>query len=176
MYTADEKDVVVPLQGVPQSSVGAPLPLVIADEGNVVLAYYPEDRAGLWAGTPRIISPIDSDEAIAIVLFRGGSHMFGPPNDEAVSGHPLASRGLTPYGAFQIEHSSWIRQLERMNSVHRSHRPERFWKLRHLVFTFHDSTFECICSRFDVKTSHGSIRDAIPEIVRLLYSHLEGTY
>ena len=98
--------------------IGAPEPFVIADENFVVLAYYMEDHSHPWNGTPRIISPIDSNEPIAIVRFDAHNHMFGPPNDEAFSGHPLARRGLTPYGAFQIEHSSWIRQLERMNSVH----------------------------------------------------------
>ena len=58
--------------------------------------------------------------------------MFGPPNDEAFSGHPLASRGLHPYGAFKIENSSWIRHLEKMNSVHPNHHPERYFKLQHV--------------------------------------------
>ena len=43
MYHVDDKDIVVPLQGVPQSSVGAPRPIVIADEYVVVLAYDLED-------------------------------------------------------------------------------------------------------------------------------------
>jgi hypothetical protein len=94
--------------------------------------------------------------------------MFGPPNDEAFHGHPLSKRGLHPYGAFRIEESSWIRNLERRNSVHRFHRPERYWKLQHLVFAFHDSTFECVCDGFDVRTTRGSIVGAIPEMLRLL--------
>ena len=52
--------------------------------------------------------------------------MFGPPNDEAFDGHPLARRGLRPYGAFEVTHSSWIRQLEQMNSVHPHHSPPLF--------------------------------------------------
>jgi hypothetical protein len=51
---------------------------------------------------------------------RGDAHTFGPSNDEAFSGHPLAARGLTPYGAFKIENSSWVRHLERMNSATRA--------------------------------------------------------
>ncbi len=151
MYEVDDRDVVVPLEGVPRSSVGAPEPLLIADESCVVLAYYLEDNSCPWTRIPRIISPIDSDEPLAIVRFDGHKHMFGPPNDEAFSGHPLASRGRKPYGAFRIEDSSWIRKLERMNSVHPSHCPEKNWRLQHLAFTFHDSTFECVCRGFDVR-------------------------
>ena len=53
------------------------------------------------------------------------AHMFGPPNDEALRGHPLAGRGLRPYAAFEIRQSSWLRRLERMNSVHPRHDRER---------------------------------------------------
>jgi hypothetical protein len=94
--------------------------------------------------------------------------MFGPPNDEAFHGHPLAERGLHPYGAFRIVNSSWIRTLERMNSVHPHHRPEVFWKRQHFVFAFHDSTFECICNEFDVAKMRGSIAGVIPDMIGLL--------
>ncbi|HYE94937.1 MAG TPA: hypothetical protein VD962_01910, partial [Rubricoccaceae bacterium] len=62
----------------------------------------------------------------------------------------LAERGLDPYGVFEVERSSWIRSLERMNRVHPYHKPARFERLRHIVLTFHDTTFECVTSRFSV--------------------------
>jgi len=141
----------------------------MADEYVVVLAYYIEAYGRPLREAPQIILPIDNAEDIAIVRFEGHTHIFGSPNDEAFSGHPLASRGLTPYGAFRIENSSWIRQLESMNSVHPNHRPEQYRTLQHLVFTFHDSTFECVCERFDVRVTRGSTQDLIPEMVKLLY-------
>jgi hypothetical protein len=82
--------------------------------------------------------------------------MFGPPNDEAFSGHPLAARGLKPYSVFEIEKSSWLRALVRMNSVHPYHKVERFADLRHWVFSFHDTTFECIASSFDIVLARGT--------------------
>ena len=111
-----------------------------------------------------------SEEEIALITFDGcDAHMFGPPNDEAFEWHPLASRGLAPYAAFRIENSSWIRQLEKMNSVHSEHRPERFWRLQHLIFAFHDSTFECICGSFAVSVIHGFVTtDAVPEMMKQL--------
>src|SRR4029079_15393400 len=76
--------------------------------------------------TVRILNQERSEEPIAIVRIDCFAHMLGPPNDEAFSGHPLASRGLKPYRAFRIEGSSWIRRLEQMNRVHKLHKPERF--------------------------------------------------
>jgi hypothetical protein len=124
-----------------------------------------------WDGsTARMVDPNDSDEPIAIVVFeRCTAHLFGPPNDEAFSGHPLAARGLTPYSTFEVLESSWLRRLERMNSVHPAHDPKSFLeKKRHHVFAFHDSTFECICRGFHVQFAQGSVRSVLPRMVELL--------
>ena len=70
---------------------------------------------------------------------------YGSPNDEALSGHPLYGKGLQFYSVHQVENSSWIALLERRNSVHPSHDRQRFLQdKRHYVFTFHDSTLECV--------------------------------
>lgn len=170
MYEVDEEDRVVALEGIPQSSIGAPMPLIIANEGRVVLTYYIATSDPSWDGESiRIVDQAQSNEPIAVVRLECIAHMFGPPNDEAFSGHPLASRGLRPYAAFRIENSSWIRKLERMNRVHVHHKPERFQALQHLVFAFHDSTFECICKRFDVRTEQGAALDVMPAMAGLLF-------
>lgn len=111
-----------------------------------------------------MVSADSPDEPIAVVEFEGpAAHIFGPPNDEAFEGHPLAERGLEPYSACVVEGSSWISALERMNSVHPSHRPEPFWKLTHYVFAFHDSTFECVASGISVSLHRGSLRGVVAE-------------
>jgi hypothetical protein len=159
----------VPLEGIPQSSVGAPIPFILANEDRVVLAYYLQEREPGWDGTTvRVVHADTTNLPIALVRFSGKTHMFGPPNDETFAGHPLASRGLRPYGAFEIKDSSWIRKLERMNSLHSCHRPEAYWKLRHLIFAFHDSTFECVCGGFDITLTRGSIHGVILQMLRLL--------
>jgi hypothetical protein len=169
MYQVDERDRVTPLTRLPQSSAGAPRPVVVADEHRVVLGYGLQDTQPGWDGTTVRVVDAASDEPMAIVRFDGCRvHMFGPPNDEAFSGHPLASRGLEPHGCFEIEESSWIRRLERMNAVHPHHRPDVFWRLRHLIFSFHDSTFECICRDFDVRLTRGSLSVVFPQMIEML--------
>jgi hypothetical protein len=170
MYQVDARDVVVELNEVPQSSVGAPMPLVLADESRVTLVYLIEERLPIWKKPKAQMEKSSSEEDIALIKFDGcHAHMFGSPNDESFEGHPLASRGLAPYAAFRIENSSWIRQLEKMNSVHPQHRPEEFSRLQHLIFAFHDSTFECLCLSFTVSVIHGfSTIDAAPEMMKQL--------
>ena len=168
MYTVDERDRVEEIRDVPQSSIGAPLPVVVADEHHVFLAYLVEATDPSWDGrTVRSVGYLSAEEIVAIVTFaRPRAHFFGPPNDEAFSGHPLAARGLHPYGAFAIHESSWIRRLERMNAVHPRHRAELFAKLRHFIFAFHDSTFECVAQGLHIELRGGSLASAIAELSR----------
>src|ERR1041385_1085660 len=137
MYSVDERDKVIALEQVPQSSVGSPSPVVLSDEFKLLLLYIVEEPPIDW-GSIQITDSPTAHESVALVEFtRYSTYMFGAPNDEVFHTHPLAARGLHPYGAFQIENSSWIRQLEKMNSVHDRHNPERFKRLRHYVFSFH---------------------------------------
>lgn len=98
MHAVDERDRVVPLDELPQSSPGAPCPLVVQDEFTTVVAYYVHASEPGWTGeTVRIVDPESSDGPAALVRFRGAcAGMFGPPNDEAFHGHPLAGRGASP--------------------------------------------------------------------------------
>src|SRR5215510_3931739 len=171
MYTVDELDRVVALTGLPQSSVGAPLPVVVASEGRLFLAYLIAAVDPTWDGrTVRSVGPNASDEILCLVTFTGPhAHYFGPPNDEAFSGHPLASRGLHPYGAFVIEESSWIRLVAARNAVHPYHALEQFARLRHFVFTFHDSIFECVASDLRIEVRGRSIASAAAEFSGRLF-------
>jgi hypothetical protein len=89
-----------------------------------------------------------SDETVAMIRFPLCSYViFGAPNDEALGGHPLGKRGLKFYSVHEIENSSLIQELERRNSVHPQHDRERYLKdKKHYIFTFQDSTLECVVS------------------------------
>jgi len=137
--------------------------MILAGEHHLHLAYYIEDRSPDWDGTTvRVVGETTTGEPVALVIFiHAYAHMFGPPNDEAFGGHPLASRGLGPYRAHEVRDSSWIRRLERMNAVHPYHRAERFARYRHFVFAFHDTSFECITEAFSVAVHTGSVAEVL---------------
>jgi len=168
MYTVDRRDRVTELRDLPQSSVGAPCPIILASEGELLVAYFAQESTRGWDGrSVRVVSPGSPGEPAALVRFsRAYATMFGPPNDEAFSGHPLARRGLRPYGAFEIAGSSWIRQLERMNSVHPHHRPESFAAYRHFVLAFHDSTFECVARGYQCELASGPLTEVVARAAR----------
>ena len=139
-YTIDDRDRVVAFPAIPAPDAGAPEPVVEAHEHLVRLAYFPSDGS------------ISSDQQKAVVEFRGcKSFLFGMPNDETLDGHPLWERGLHFYQPARVLESSWVRQVERMASVHDQHSPSRFSELLHLIIPFHDSTFECLTDTFSVQ-------------------------
>ena len=156
MYTVDSLDEVLNFEDVPGHSPGAPMPQILAND-NVVLAY----------------EVVPGGEEYAVVNFiQPRAHYFGSPSDETASGHPLAKRGLEPYGVFEVRNSSWIRALEQMNRVHPKHDASRFGSLRHFVFTFHDNTFECVAHGAVLAAKFPNEVETVKKLPGLMASHL----
>jgi hypothetical protein len=135
-----EQPVAIQITEFPQIDTGAPTPLVLADEHRVVLSY--------------LLREFPNDHLSAIVSFENAwTHLLGSPGDETRHGHPLWQYGLKHYGAFRIENSPLIHELQRIDSVHPHHKPEKFRLLTHFFIAFHDSTFECVAKSFVITTS-----------------------
>lgn len=168
MFSLRSAEKVVALEGFPQSSVGAPCPAIVATEHSLAVLFYVEEPDPNWDGTyVRMLGVESSGEPSAVVTFeRPSIHTFGPPNDEAFAGHRLASKGLRPYGAFEILNSQWIRQLEKMNSVHPRHDPKMYMEgKRHFILTFHDTTFECVARGYSIELARASIKELLAKHV-----------
>lgn len=103
-------------------------PRIYADDSALVLRYRTDD------------------DKIVVVRFPLCTYVaFGAPNDEALGGHPLYGRGLKLYSVHEVRNSSLMGTLERRNSVHPSHNRARYLQdKRHYIFTFQDSTLECV--------------------------------
>ena len=159
MYQVDEHDLVIKVDDVPQPDIGAPLPAVVAAEHKLDLIYIASEPDPDWDGSyANVIGSNSEGQAIVVVRFdRPYAHFFGPPNDEAFEGHPLAARGLTAYAVSEVQNSSWVRALEKMNSVHPDHLPSQFADFRHFIFAFHDTTFECVASSYKFTCERGSV-------------------
>lgn len=97
---------------------------------------------------------VDVGHAV-VEFFRCIRTQFGHPNDEALPGHPLYVDGLDQfaYGIFEVLNSSWIREIERQNRVHFPNATDWAVGLRHFIFTFHDSTFECVAQDFKLEVT-----------------------
>jgi len=133
------------LEDVPDPMTGAPHPDIRAKEHFLDLSYSSVDDA--------YRKDDDDGFEFQVVLTFGSpyAHFFGPPNEEAIAGHPLSKYGLYPFSSFEVLNSDWIKELCRRNSVHRNHTDEMFGEYRHFIFTFHDSTVEVIAVDYSVE-------------------------
>lgn len=93
---------------------------------------------------------------------------MGTPNDEVLHGHPLYGKGLDGYKAMEVENSAWLTALEKINAVHGAYSPE-FWRgLKHYLFPFHDSMFECVARGFKVEVFEMPLSGLLADICKRL--------
>jgi hypothetical protein len=136
MYQVDDGDKVIPCPDAPEP--GVPAEIVVVAGNRVLMLSYDSGPSGM--------------NRVLVAFEHAGAHYLGSPNDETLGGHPLRTRGLGYYGVFEVQNSSWIRSLERMNRVHPRHDPGRYQTLRHFIVTFQDKTFECVAEKMSVVT------------------------
>lgn len=101
---------------------------------------------------PRDDGMYDEAGTAIVELIRCSTTKFGYPNDESIEGHPLYAKGLEAYNIFEVLNSSWIAQQQMQNLVSFPDRTNMSWK-RHFIFTFHDSTFECLAENIKLTIS-----------------------
>lgn len=150
---------------------GAPLPHLLKNDHLAFLIFYVSDRDPNWDGTYIDVRQPGSTAAsrLAIAEFKGcHAAMLGTPNDEVFHGHSLHGKGLVGYRPLLVENSAWIRELERINSVHSYYLPEGWRTLKHYIFGFHDSTFECVARSVEVERVEMSLPDALNLVCRKL--------
>lgn len=151
------------LEDVPQSSSGAPIPMVVAGEHSLSVVFYLQARDPNWDGTSvQVVGENSADQIVAAIRFhRPYAHFFGPPNEEIIDGHPLTKFGLRPFDAVEVMGSPWIEDLCKRNRVHPHHSDKMFKKYHHYILTFHDTTFEVIADGYQIeKLGNSSVLNA----------------
>ena len=125
---------------------GASTPIVIAGNGGTVVLFR-----------------LANENSQSMGIFRASSVRikYGEPNDEGLSTHPLHPYGLGYYGIFEVLRSPWIAAESQIDHSHMSD-----VDLRHLILTFHDSTFECLTSDFELRHELKMTPELILALVR----------
>lgn len=143
----------VPLEFPVQWDIGTPVPHLIKTDSQTFLLFLLHDtelqRYDFYAD----VANAQGEEHFATVEFKGCvSAKMGVPNDEVFHGHPLHGKGLVAYSPLRVLNSTWIKELEAINSVHMQFSAD-FWNtLSHYIFGFHECTFECVAQSFVVQT------------------------
>jgi hypothetical protein len=163
MYTVPKRDQVRELDDVPFPDLAAPDPLVLADGAALLIAY--QSRAPSSAQADGAMTGSDSTSLVRFKQCQA-SH-FGLPNENAFASHPIAGLGLRPCGAFEVENSSWVHELQLRHSGHLHGDAEVLQQLRHWVWTFRDRVLECAAVGYVVEDA-GPPADLLTRMQALL--------
>jgi|SRR5215203_780731 len=109
----------------------------------------------------------DAVGTAVVELIRCSTTKFGYPNDEALAGHPLYGKGLEAYEIFEVLDSNWIAQQREQNRVNFPDPPRKIPTLRHFVFTFHDSTFECLADDIKVEIAKDPFAETLERLSKI---------
>lgn len=150
MYIISEKDSIEELADVPIMDVGAPLPIVISSDSDLVLGYHVSNKSPTtYPKHVEVIKGGLEDGRFALVRFwRVISSIAGVPNEDQIENHPLCKRGLASYMAVKVNNSSWLHLIKETYKLEDD-------KLNHFIFTFHDSSFECFARSYWVTVFDG---------------------
>lgn len=106
----------------------------------------------------------DAEKRCAVIFERPTAHCLGPPNDEALHGHPFYEGGLDLYRWAEVLNSPWIQQICERNRVHMRHTDTMFDSHRQFIGTFQDSTLEVIAQRYSFSDSADIQEKTLKEI------------
>jgi hypothetical protein len=150
---------------------GAPCPHLLQADNRTFLVFFLLDVDPTWDGTWVRVRHPDSPEAqkLAVVEFEGYiCTKMGLPREDAFDVHPLYGKGFVPYRAMSVENSAWVKELETIMAVDHAFKAECWRELKHYIFPFHDSTFECIALGFTVETFHMGFPRLLSELCQRL--------
>jgi hypothetical protein len=126
--------------------------LAVNDAGRAVLAVNAHDP---------------DEDCVVFVWSHSRAAIMGSPNDEALFGHRLYSRGLADVmWAGKVEDSEWIMDLERRNRDHSQHNPARFARLTHLILPLKETTVEVIAEEVTVLRHPGPTASAAAALLQ----------
>lgn len=155
----------------PGWDTGAPLPHLISNGSRAVVVSRAHQHDPAWDGTYAMMaSPADPDPSPLLVIEMWGCSdiVFGGPNDEAITGHPLYGKGLSVYEAHEVFNSAWIEERITVNSVHPRHSDAPFRELHHYALLFHDETLEALALGIESRLVHGTMRETLMSLAQSL--------
>lgn len=155
------------LNDVPVCNYGAPCPMVVSSEHNLVLAYYVDRPRPEFDGTnPKSMSIHTDDEPCAAIIFDWvRDFRFGPPDEEECFYYRKYIKDFRPGEAYVTNMATWVTSVGLSKTkIYKLSYPDD----KHFIFTFHDTTVEVIAEGFRVDTDTCSVHSMIARKLREL--------
>lgn len=166
MYQCSGNENLIALD-IPQPYRDAPLPILLADELNLILSYVvaQSDEEEEYSGLGNFY---EEEPMLAIKFQNPLAHFQGPPDDGGIQNHPLAAAGFQAYGIYVVENSPWVDQLREMQIRSGLYRASDWEPLKHYLFNFHSMTFECIAEGYRSLMVRGPLRAVFDSYTEIL--------
>lgn len=136
------------------------------------LLFQTEEMTHLLFSAMRVVHHTSAPDTIedagtAIVEFtRCLATRFGYPNDEARWGIPRFAHA--PYGIYEVSCSTWIEDVVRLNRFRFPQTRDDYVK-KHYLFTFHDSTFECLADAMKLELTTEAPRVIVQRLAERMF-------
>jgi hypothetical protein len=140
-----------------------PGPLVVAHGTWLQVIFYSAELFNAPASEHR-------EEVIELKFRYCDYYSLGPPNDEALGGHPYSELGLGPYSFYELLDSDLMVKLKSYNRFHRSNNPDSYRDYHHYILTFKDQLFECVATGFEVVKHKQKAYDKALATIKGLFS------
>lgn len=168
MYQSAGNESLIPLTGLPLPYQDAPLPTVLADELNLILSYVVSSDVEDTVAESSSVHAYEDEPMLAVKFHNPLAHYLGPPDDGGIQGHPLYPYGLRAYGAYVVEQSGWIQGMKVMQINSGLYHAQDWDPLKHYIFTFHSTTFECIAEGYRALMVRGPLRAVFDSYTEIL--------
>ncbi|RWY54260.1 hypothetical protein [Mucilaginibacter gilvus] len=132
---------------------GAPCPVIISDDNNLRLIFYGSENA------------TEEERIIGLKFISVFYHSFGPPNGEALDGHPYYDLGLGQFDFCELLNSDLVEKLGKMGRFHPYYNPAAYNTKHHYIIPFKESVFECVSDSFEVSVQEATIYDRAVSII-----------
>ncbi|MDQ8051437.1 MAG: hypothetical protein REI78_00355 [Pedobacter sp.] len=145
----------IEIKGLFEMDFGAPMPVVLSNDTELLLAFYAEQKN--MPAIPQQKHIIDDTGVVALKFKRYLKYTFGVPGDEAINGHPYSKLGMKSYSFYELRDSDFIKSLQHIDKMHPQYHPDKWKMFKHYILTFHDNMFECIAESFEVREDDVSL-------------------
>jgi hypothetical protein len=115
--------------------VGAPSPIVISNGNELFLTFYAAQEQ------ESIISDLherntNNDTGVVVLKFKGCLKFeFGLPGNETIHGHPYSKLGIKSFSFYELENSSLVEELQRIERVHPYYNVDKWKSYNHYILT-----------------------------------------
>jgi len=156
------------LTRIPRSNRNLQTPAFVGVGEDLYLSYYVESYDKNWLGDLSV-NPTQAINHVPHVILHFRQLAFYSSTkyqDDTLTLHPMYSKGLRPFGQFEVLNSLKIAQIRESFDASISEQQALPDELRHFIFSIHGHVIEIICHDFAIHKETGAVFSSIENLIQ----------